>query len=338
MSSPTTLKLVEKSSVKGHHDLSTLCIRFNKGGNLIAEGCGSGDIKLINTKFGYSPFQAHEAQRKLSPITAITFRPDTMTNSQLIVSANANGFIEHWHQNTGKCLHSFEDISPVYTLDYNKSGTFFISAGKDTSIRLYDDATKSLITEMKGNDSSVAVTPSHSSRIYACKINPYNENCVLSGGWDNTIQIWDVRCGHSVRYMYGPHICGEALDICENEILSGSWRTTNQLELWDFGSGQKIQDIPWILSDDDKRCEIYAAQFSKEGRGKYIVAGGSGANEARVFDRSTGFSVVGAIQGFSSAVVSVDFCEEEDWVAVASKDSTIRIFEVEDSSNKSKRK
>lgn len=38
---------------------------------------------------------------------------------------------------------------------------------------------------------------------------------------------------------------------------------------------------------------IYAAQFSKEGGGRYIVAGGSGANEAKVFDHRNGNSVVG---------------------------------------------
>ena len=38
---------------------------------------------------------------------------------------------------------------------------------------------------------------------------------------------------------------------------------------------------------------IYAAQFSKEGQGKYIVAGGSGANEAKVFDHKNGNAVIG---------------------------------------------
>jgi hypothetical protein len=40
-------------------------------------------------------------------------------------------------------------------------------------------------------------------------------------------------------------------------------------------------------------CMIYAAQFSKEGGGRYIVAGGSGANEAKVFDHRNGNAVVG---------------------------------------------
>ena len=38
---------------------------------------------------------------------------------------------------------------------------------------------------------------------------------------------------------------------------------------------------------------IYAAQYSKEGEGKYIVAGGSGSNEAKVFDHKNENSVIG---------------------------------------------
>ena len=40
-------------------------------------------------------------------------------------------------------------------------------------------------------------------------------------------------------------------------------------------------------------CMIYAAQYSKEGEGKYIVAGGSGSNEAKVFDHKNENSVIG---------------------------------------------
>ena len=42
--------------------------------------------------------------------------------------------------------------------------------------------------------------------------------------WDNTVQLWDIRAGHSVRSIFGPHICGDAMDIDSGTILTGSWR------------------------------------------------------------------------------------------------------------------
>jgi COMPASS component SWD3 len=58
-----------------------------------------------------------------------------------------------------------------------------------------------------------SVRPGHSNRVFSIKFNPDDENILLSGGWDNTVQIWDIRAGASVRSIFGPHICGDAMDI-----------------------------------------------------------------------------------------------------------------------------
>lgn len=68
--------------------------------------------------------------------------------------------------------------------------------------------------------------------MFSLKFFPQDENIIVSGGWDNTLQIWDVRAGHSVRGIYGPHIAGDAIDINDRqEILTGSWRPENPLEV-----------------------------------------------------------------------------------------------------------
>jgi hypothetical protein len=89
-------------------------------------------------------------------------------------------------------------------------------------------------------------------------------------------------------------------------------------QLWDTGTGKLIEQIPWNQSGGGLKgepCMLYAAGFSRvrarrannscapsapslishsesqdEG-GKFIGAGGSGANEAKVFDRTKGNAV-----------------------------------------------
>lgn len=114
------------------------------------------------------------------------------------------------------------------------------------------------------------------------------------------------------------------------EILTGSWRSSSQLEVWDFRSGRRIGEVKWRSGDKD--CSIYAAQFSKEGNGRYILAGGSGANEARVFDHKSNDILVGAPIGCGdSTIVSVDFCEAQpSMFAVATKASAIHLYDVVD--------
>ena len=47
------------------------------------------------------------------------------------------------------------------------------------------------------------------------------------------------------RKIYGPHICGEALDIdgAHHHLLTGSWRKDHNLQIWDFRTGKHIKDI-----------------------------------------------------------------------------------------------
>jgi len=62
----------------------------------------------------------------------------------------------------------------------------------------------------------------HKSRVFCACFHPKSMHELISGGWDDTIQFWDVRQAHSVRYISGVHICGDSLDISRNgkEVIS----------------------------------------------------------------------------------------------------------------------
>jgi WD40 repeat protein len=237
---------------------------------------------------------------------------------------------------SGKCLHTFSDEqNEVNALDYNDEGTQFVTGGRDGKIRVYDEATKEQVCCLEGGvmgDRS-AQAAGHSNRVFSVKFT-HDENVLLSGGWDNTVHVWDIRAGASVRCLYGPHICGDALDLKRGQILTGSWRASEQLQTWDFGSGELISDIPWTTGQSEftalaqEPCLLYAAQFSKDAVGRFIVAGGSGANEAKVFDHAAGDSLVGTVTGLERGVFAVDFSPDCEKVAIGGGDQCIRVLDV----------
>lgn len=145
---------------------------------------------------------------------------------------------------------------------------------------------------------------------------------LLSAGWDNTIQMWDLRTEGSVRSIFGPHICGDSVDISGNDIVSGSWRPTEQLQLWDYRSGELISNIPW--QETSEPCLLYAAQFSKSG--KYIAAGGSGSNEVRIFSRSS-LEPVGVVN-LTKGAYGLDFSNDSKSLAIAAGDLSVRVVAV----------
>ena len=88
--------------------------------------------------------------------------------------------------------------------------------------------------------------------------------------------------------MFGPHVCGDSIDAAGHEVVSGSWRPTKQLQMWDRRNTEEAIDVSF-RQEGGTACHLYAAQFSKpaaEGP-QLIAAGGSCANELKLFNRAS---------------------------------------------------
>ena len=113
---------------------------------------------------------------------------------------------------------------------------------------------------MMSTQKPLDVSLGHSNRVFSVKFVPEDDNMLVSGGWDNTVQIWDSRVEMAVRSFYGPHICGNAVDVKDGMVLTGSWRQEHQLQLWDFGTGKLIEEIQWGPKSKQD-CMLYCAKF-----------------------------------------------------------------------------
>jgi hypothetical protein len=89
--------------------------------------------------------------------------------------------------------------------------------------------------------------PGHSNRIFCVKFDPSSQHTIASGGWDNTVQIYDIRKKGPVASIYGPHICGDAIDFFNDghTVLTGSYRQEDVIELWDMRTYKKTRIINW---------------------------------------------------------------------------------------------
>jgi len=294
------------------------------------------------------------------PVCSLRWRPSNsgMKTANVLVSCQADGWLKHWHATSGKCLHQMKcEDNPdndLYTLDYNNDGTLLATAGKDKYVRLYDEQTKSLVLKMKDSGELCG----HSNRIFCVKFDPFNPDRIASGGWDNTIQIYDIRRKGPVASIYGPHICGEAIDFHSdgNTLLTGSYRQDNVLELWDLRNHKKIRNIEWNgplsepadsgLEGDANESEeekkenepaekvmqvnrenpapfIYSAVFNHETG--VVMAAGAGANQVRLFDYETG-NIVCVISDLPKAILCMTKANQSNDFAFGSVDSKIRIM------------
>lgn len=166
-----------------------------------------------------------------------------------------------------------EPDNTINTIDFNRSGSLFATAGKDANIRIYDEETKSQSQILLKADWN---RTGHDNRIFAAKF--IEEKILITGGWDSVIHVWDLRTGTSVKHMYGSNISGESLDFQDGKILAGCYAVKDQIQVWDFNKGTRIETIDWT-HNPDIAAYVYAATYSKYDIGM-IGAGSTGADSS----------------------------------------------------------
>ena len=246
----------------------------------------------------------------------------------------------------------------MYCIDFNPDGSLLATAGRDAHIRLYDETTKSLSMTLKEKGE----LPGHSNRIFSVKFNHMQPNTLVSGGWDNTLQVYDIREKGPVASIYGPHICGDALDFRHDgyTLLAGSYRNDDALQLFDLRAMKCVRTYEWdgldggksIIEkenelvpaaktsaaaeedDDEEHMQLfkpksppmlYAAMFNR--RQDLILAGGAGRNQVRAFDYESG-NLVCVISDMPRSVLCLDVAYTTQTFAFGSTDSCVRVMDI----------
>lgn len=304
-------------------------VKFSPDERWLAAGCGDGAIRIFHASNGLVAHTLLPGTTAALPVTALCFRPaaEGVRTRNVLLSGSASGALQHWHVTSGKCLSEvcLPDNNSVLAADYEASAERFAVGCKDASVRVYDEATKAEACRLEAAQGFGALgAAGHSNRVFSVRWHPELRDCLLSGGWDNTVQVWDARAGVSVRSIFGPHIAGDALDVAGDAVLTGSYRPDRALQLWDLGSGRLVHDVAWAASG--RGCSVYAARFASAPH--LFAAGGSNANEAKVFDARRGNTVVGTVSGLERGVFALDFAPDASKVAVAGGDCAIRVLDI----------
>ncbi|KAK3737457.1 hypothetical protein QZH41_008335 [Actinostola sp. cb2023] len=290
-----------------------MCCRFSLDGGLLAVGLASGIIKVYSPETGRCIYSLSDQDTLKShlPVTCIRWKAvsEGEDYANVLLATYADGCVKHWHVTTSYCMSTIvEPLRQTLACSFNDSFSQFATAGSNTKIYLYDEKTKQLITTLEPSSSHL-VMDGHMSRVFTVKYIPEEDHIFASAGWDDTVQFWDTRVDakHSVRKIFGPHICGDALDILPSnrKILTGSWRKNNTLQIWDYNTGKLIKDVPGDEIYSSMVCIIHLYCVQWQGPDG-VLTGGSDKNIMRYMDQST-LHTMGRIVDLPRAVYTVDY-------------------------------
>lgn len=287
--------------------LEGLCASYAKDGTLVAVGCRSGKVLVVNpqTMETVDVLDVSMLSDNTGACTAVKFKSSTPTSSlhNVLLIAQDEQLI-HCHVSSGKVVKVIQEKgNKINAVEVRQDGQMFATAGSDHIIRVYDEHRNVPMCRMQyGVDANVA---GHSNNVFGLCWKGEDYQVLLSGGWDRTVQIWDIRVGKSVRSIFGPYVCGDALDVRGNKVLTGSWRHSDPLQLWDYGSGQLMTNLPFHQPEPDA-CLLYTAKFGRGVLDGMIFAGGSGKKPVFRSYAPTG-ELLGSFHA-PSAVHSIDVC------------------------------
>ena len=260
-------------------------LRYDETCQNIAVGYSTGFLGIYNIEKPETS-QDYKKSYPLStfPITCLRWKP---FNRNTLILVTAEGFILEVHSKSGKILQEIqEENNPLMCVDYSIDGMLFATGGNDKYVRLYDDNTKTLIRKLERHRYDL---PEQSNRIFAVKFSKKDPNLLLSGGWDNTILLYDIRAREVCNYLYGPHICGDGMDLKDDLLLTVSWEKEDQIQLFDLRMNKKIGVFQMNIEEKednkntlDNVSYLYSCRFNPVN--KTFCVTGSNKNYLRIYD------------------------------------------------------
>lgn len=149
----------------------------------------------------------------------------------MVLCAYSDGVIHEYVSPIGKLSSTIIEENQTFVLDIDPIEEKFATGGKDYKVRIYDFETKEMLMKMTPVDSN---EPGHAQRIFGMTYKKDDPNIIVTGGWDRTLQIHDIRKGGPVGYIFGPDLSSNAIDMHDNTIVTGSYRGKNPLQIWDI--------------------------------------------------------------------------------------------------------
>lgn len=288
---------------------ATMSIQFTPDFEWVAAASSTGVVQFTsrtqNTVF--RPFGLGDRDTGLTNIAFCKdYNDEGSQNAYWMSASSSSGLVRVFEVIPGERYNTLgeareENETLVTALSPNHK--LMASGGADKVLRVYtvtpDDGMRLTQSIEQGIDEHGAPSIGHGSRIFAIKFLP-DSFTFLSAGWESSVLLYDTRAGNSPqRQFQGPRISGDGMDLSGNLLVTASDRLTDQLQFFDFGSGQKVgKDVSFNSS-------LFSVRLSTRKGNAVAWVAGSKENTVACVDIKTR-EVVTSIRNLDEAMFALD--------------------------------
>lgn len=244
--------------------------------------------------------QIRTLQGHSSPVNAVTITPD----GRLALSGDTQGKLIVWDLNQGIQLHElYGHDSYITTVAITPDGRLAVSGSYDKSICVWDLERGVLAHTLKG----------HSISIFSLALS--RDGRRVASCCRKTVRIWDlergVELGRSGHKGNGFDITldeGDGIAFCQSgkEILR-----------FDLETGDKLRPVKV------RKSRAYFKAITADGQ----IAVSENMGVAYAWDVNTG-EEIGQLRGHQSSIQGLSITPDGRWMASASSDDTVRIWDI----------
>ncbi|GAM22584.1 hypothetical protein SAMD00019534_057590 [Acytostelium subglobosum LB1] len=322
-------------------------IDFHSSGGLIATGASDGSVRIWDVDQGYCTHNLRD-EASTGVVSIVKFHPNTLR----VVAVSDDCIIRVWNLTNKSCMLLENHMSVVSGIAFSNSSKELISAGRDKVLNLWDLKTGKLIKtvpimqELGGIVSlpqsfySSDVMPDmfksklaniknklKSSTQFAEKI-AVDDVTIVIGGYD-VMRAWCMETGECIwndgdvefKKKDDKEMEQDPLFTITNVLNNGDTfaaiTSEHNIVIYDYDSLDKRNEI---IGYNDEIVDI-----------KYInaneIAVATNSNEIRCYDLTTKKSYT--LRGHSDLVMAIDVSHDGKQLVSASRDNTVRLWDLE---------